>query len=135
MGWYILGLIESGCNEEMIVRLAEKLLHHQRNDGSFGCFVFNPASQKESSVTTLAGLLFLKAYGISEEVRFIHAAFLAEKALMSMTRRNGEIDYAQGDTKGIGMYSSRFDTMPFVQGMALYLSKQLDCYTDRYFVN
>ena len=54
------------------------------------------------------------------------AATKAEKALMSMTRRNGLVDFAQGDTKGMGLYSDYFSTMPFVQGMTLYLSKRLD---------
>ena len=38
---------------------------------------------------------------------------------MSVTRRNGEIDFSQGDTKGIGLYSTTYDIMPFTQGMAL----------------
>lgn len=47
---------------------------------------------------------------------------------MKATRRDGTIDFAQGDTKGIGSYSQIFDRMPFAQGMGLYLSKTLDIY-------
>lgn len=128
LGWYILCLIESGRNEEKVFKLASKLLDYQRLDGSFGCFIFNPHSPKESSITSLAGLLFVRAYELKQDPSFLKAAFAAEKALMLMTRRNGAIDYAQGDTKGIGLYSYRFSTMPFVQGMALTLSKRLDPY-------
>ncbi len=126
MGWYILGLISSENNKERVTRLASRMLDFQRSDGSFGCFLFNPSSRKESSGTALAGLLLTTAYEWGDDVRFLQAARKAESALMSMTRRNGAIDYAQGDTKDIGMYSGRFDTMPFVQGIALVLSKKID---------
>ena len=46
---------------------------------------------------------------------------VSEKAisyLMKVTRKNGEIDFSQGDTKGIGYYSMTSDIMPFTQGMA-----------------
>ena len=45
---------------------------------------------------------------------------------MKATRRNGAVDYCQGDTYGIGYYSQIFSVMPFVQGLTLMLSKQLD---------
>ena len=38
------------------------------------------------------------------------------------------VDYAQGDTKGIGFYSRTFSIMPFAQGMTLYLSKKINQY-------
>lgn len=126
LGWYILCLIESDCHKNRIIQLAKQLLKYQRKDGSFGCFIFNSYSQRESSITAIAGLLFIKAYEINQDPLFIKAAIATERALMTMTRRNGEVDFAQGDTKGIGMYSSYFGIMPFVQGMSLYLSKSLD---------
>ncbi len=125
-GWYILGLTESGRNEARILKLAEKMLELQRQDGSFGCFLFDSASPSESSGTALAGLLFIQAYRISSDKRYLQAAKGAEKALMRMTRRDGTLDCAQGDTLGIGSYSRRFDRMPFAQGMALRLSRSLD---------
>jgi len=129
VGWYILGLVESGCNEGRIIGLARRMTGLQRTDGSFGCFLFNPAASKESSATALAGILFVRAYEISGEKRFLEAARKAEGALMGMTRRNGAVDYAQGDTMGTGWYSSRFETMPFAQGMTCYLSSLLDAVT------
>jgi unsaturated rhamnogalacturonyl hydrolase len=39
--------------------------------------------------------------------------------LMKVTRRNGSIDFSQGDTKGIGVHSQEFDILPFTQGFAL----------------
>lgn len=34
---------------------------------------------------------------------------------------DGALDYCQGDTKGIGMYSNIFRRMPFAQGILLKL--------------
>ena len=131
IGWYILALIETADMEgqnERIMNLATALLPHQKSDGGFGCFVFDPQARMESSATVLIGLLFLSAYRISNEQTFLHAARQTEKALMNATRRNGAVDYCQGDTYGIGYYSQIFSVMPFVQGLALRLSKKLDTF-------
>ncbi|MDO4738522.1 MAG: hypothetical protein Q4A50_07865 [Bacteroidales bacterium] len=133
IGWYILGLIETddmGGNAARILRLANALLPFQLNSGGFSCFMFNRAERMESSGTVLAGLLFLQAYRISSEKTFLAAAFRVEKALMCSTRRNGVLDNCQGDTYGIGYYSHVFSIMPFAQGLALKLSKELNQYTD-----
>ena len=39
--------------------------------------------------------------------------------LQSVTQRNGAIDFSQGDTKAIGVYSQNFDILPFTQGFVL----------------
>ncbi len=130
-GWYILGLIETADlsgNKERILHMSERLLPFQKADGGFSCMVFNPSERFESSGSALFGLLFVHAYRLSGDDRFLNAATRVEKALMKATRRDGTIDFAQGDTKGIGFYSRVFDRMPFAQGMGLYLSKTLDMY-------
>ena len=38
---------------------------------------------------------------------------------ISVTKKNGEVDFSQGDTKDIGVYSVLFDILPFAQGFAL----------------
>ena len=131
IGWYILALIETADMEGhnvRIIQLAKALLAHQKSDGSFGCFVFNPQSRMEASATVLIGLLFLCAYEQSKDATFLDAARKTEKALMKATRRNGAVDYCQGDTYGIGYYSQIFSVMPFVQGLALRLSKKIDSF-------
>lgn len=40
---------------------------------------------------------------------------------MRNTRRSGEIDFSQGDTKGIGIYSQTYNIMPFTQGIVTRL--------------
>lgn len=132
-GWYILGLIESntaGEFSERIVGLATELLRYQKPEGGFGAMLFNEKSTFESSGSALIGLLMLRAYEIHPDPRFLAAAFKTEKRLMSATRRNGALDYCQGDTKGIGYYSHTFSIMPFAQGVALRLSKELNKYAN-----
>ena len=130
-GWYVLGLIETADlpgNKKRILNLSNHLLPFQKADGGFSCLVFNPNERFESSGSALFGLLFVHAYRVSGDERYLNAAIKIEKALMKATRRDGTIDFAQGDTKGIGSYSQIFDRMPFAQGMGLYLSKTLDIY-------
>ena len=129
IGWYILGIISSRSNEDKVLKLAGKMLEFQRKDGSFGAFIFNPSSRKESVGTALAGILFVTAYKWSGNDRFLSSARNAEKALMSMTRRDGSVDFAQGAPAGIGLYSTHYGTMPFVQGMTLCLAKSIDVLT------
>lgn len=131
IGWYILGLVESDTNgllDNRIVSLAEELLPYRKSDGGFGAMFFNKGTTSESSGTALIGLLMVNAYRISLDSRFLDAAFLAEKRLMKATRRTGAIDSCQGDTKGIGFYSTTFSIMPFAQGIALKLSKELNSF-------
>lgn len=131
LGWYALGLIETADlpgNKERILNLSKHILPFQKVDGGFSCFIFNPNERFESSATVLFGLLLVQAYQLSGEKHYLNAAVKIEKALMSVTRRDGTIDFAQGDTKGIGFYSRTFDRMPFAQGMGLYFSKTLDKY-------
>lgn len=134
IGWYILGLIETSCitnYENRIITLANELLCYQRNDGGFNAMFFNETAQYESSGTVLIGLLMIKAYQINNDKKYLNAAFKIERRLMRATRRTGEIDYCQGDTKGIGYYSHTFSVMPFAQGLALKLSKELNKYENR----
>ena len=79
----------------------------------------------ESSGTALIGLLMVKTYELTNDDKYKECALRIEKALMSATRRDGSLDYCQSDTMGIGYYSQIFSTMPFAQGMALLLSKEL----------
>lgn len=128
LGWYILGITEAshldGCRDR-IVRLAEEMIPLRRPDGGLGALFFTP-SRVESSGTALLGLLFVKAFELTARQDFLDAARLAEQALMHITRRDGAVDFGQGDTLGVGHYSRRFDILPFSQGLALYLSKELD---------
>ena len=129
-GWLALALDEcigllDGKDEyaavlkERAEQLIKAVLHHQNDDGSFSALLGVYSSRHDSSATAMIGGLLCRM-GYREE---------AEKCLaylMSVTRRNGEVDFAQGDTMGIGNYSHRFDPMPAAQGFALRLAKKLD---------
>lgn len=128
-GWLALALDESialldGKDEyadvlkERAEQLINALLPYQNEDGSFGALIGVEDSRHESSATAMIGGLLCRM-GYRNE---------AEKCLsylMSVTRRNGEVDFAQGDTMGIGNYSHRFEPMPAAQGFALSLAKKL----------
>jgi unsaturated rhamnogalacturonyl hydrolase len=132
-GWYALGLIEAN-NERLTKRLlalAHDMLRFQRADGGWGAMFFNPRSPFEASGTAIMGLLMVAAWRIDGDKRFLTAALAARKSLMNATRRNGAIDFCQGDTIGPGIYSRTFDIMPFAQGLALRLSKELTRHANR----
>lgn len=131
LGWYILGLIfsdEVADHRGRITRLADALLPLQKADGGYACFLFNRAERMESSGTALIGLLMMKSFELTLDKKYLDCASRIERALMSATRRDGSLDYCQSDTMGIGYYSQIFSTMPFAQGMALMLSKELSKY-------
>jgi len=133
IGWYILGLVESNTDGSLnarLISLAEELLPYQKDEGGFGAMFFNKEATCEASGTALIGLLMINVYRINSDIRFLDAAFRAEKQLMQLTRRTGAIDFCQGDTKGIGYYSTFFSVMPFAQGIALKLSKALNEYAN-----
>ena len=58
-----------------------------------------------------------KIDGISKEC--LASADKAISYLMKVTRRNGEVDFSQGDTKDIGVYSMLFNRLPFTQGFCI----------------
>lgn len=130
-GWYILALVESrdmGGVRDRVVNLASALLPLQKDDGGYGAFLFNKKTRNESSGTALIGLLMAAAYEYTKDGVYLISARNCRNALMAATRRNGCVDFCQGDTACIGDYSHTFSLMPFVQGMALKLCRVLDKY-------
>ena len=134
VGWYALGLIDSyeeltrdhpkkGYLRKNIALLAESLIKFQRPDGGWGHSFFMDDNIYDSSATSMA-LYFLKKSLmnniISGEV-YIKALDKGMLMLERSTRKDGTVDYSQGDTKGIGTYSTLFREMPFTQGIVLAL--------------
>lgn len=137
IGWYILSLTETRrsiinirpsriefynylCKQ--IKELADTVILFQKNNGGFCMFLTDEGGQYESSATVMCGLLFVDAYEITGEEKYIIAAKRTIEALMSVTQRNGAIDLCQGDTKGIALYSTRLTVMPFIQGLSVLLA-------------
>lgn len=134
IGWYILGIVE--CYRiispspfkdfllQEIVTLSESLIKYQLQSGGFASAIFNTNMPSESSATILIGLLFIECFYITHDPKFFNATSKIISQLMSVTQRNGAIDMCQGDTKGIGNYSSKYTYMPFAQGFAIVLAER-----------
>ena len=121
-GWFLLGLIEtySITKDKELVRIISELVNvyeiYQMQNGAFSSNV-QLKSGADSSITAVMAYFYsfcAKEFGNERYKKIAQKAF---KYLMSVTRRNGEIDFSQGDTKGIGFYSQTFDIMPFTQGI------------------
>ncbi|WP_234110739.1 glycoside hydrolase family 88 protein [Chryseobacterium sp. R2A-55] len=131
IGWFVIGLIDSWnilpndhpqkkTLEEIIVKTAKSVLRFQRGNGGFNWLVFVKESRIDSSTVATLCWFFTLAYQIPE---ISEACLLAKEKgldyLQSVTRRNGAVDFSQGDTKAIGVYSHSFDILPFTQGFVL----------------
>ncbi|MBD3843647.1 MAG: glycoside hydrolase family 88 protein, partial [Campylobacterales bacterium] len=106
--------------EEIIKRYAKSIMNYQQENGSWNWIVTLKESRADSSATATLAWFLSKASEINilnEEC--LQASYKALQYLMSVTRRNGSVDFSQGDTKGIGVYSQLFDVMPFAQGFCI----------------
>ncbi len=133
LGWYAIGLIDAWDElpddhilkpglEVQIVCFAREALKYQNNNGSWTWTVTRTETRADSSATATLGWFMRKATKINAISNECSAS--TEKAisyLMQVTRKNGAVDYSQGDTKDIGVYSTLFDILPFTQGFAIRL--------------
>lgn len=131
LGWYAIGLIDSWSEleqenehkktlEEFIITFAKSAIEFQYKNGAWSWTVTRPETRLDSSTTATLSWFMLNASkidAISDEC--IASYNKAIKYLMSVTKRNGSIDFSQGDTKDIGVYSLLFDILPFTQGFAI----------------
>lgn len=140
LGWFILGITDTYFElddahpektfvKDVIINTATDALEFQKENGSFNAMMAVGSSRHDSSITCLAGWLFFTAFTITNDKKFLKAAQLTLESLMKVTRRNGIIDFCQGDTKGIGHYATTFDVMPFVQGLTIRLAKSIEKYS------
>lgn len=75
----------------------------------------------ETTGTAMLGWFMKKMFELTGEDKYKTAAAKAKFFIIGSTRRNGIVDYAQGDTKGVGFYSSKLDAMPAAQGFAMMI--------------
>ena len=137
LGWYAIGLIDAWRaledshpkKQEMtqwVEQFARMAMQFQRDNGSWGWIIMQENARSDSSTTaTLAWFLTNAATISSIESECKLATEKALGYLMKVTRRDGAIDFSQGDTKGIGIHSQEFDILPFTQGFALRTVGQL----------
>lgn len=131
IGWYAIGLIDSYCElpndskykkqlEESVIKFAKTVIKYQQESGSWNWTVTRKESRADSSATATLCWFLLNASdidSISKECKDAYEKGI--KYLMSVTRRNGVVDFSQGDTKDIGVYSILFDKLPFTQGFCI----------------
>lgn len=134
VGWYCLGIIDAYVElsnshpykkvlKEEILQVAEMLKRFQRTDGGWGHSFLMEQNIYDSSATAMITYFLKKAESIGILDRGLYE-FIIEKAeirLIQSTRKDGVVDFSQGDTKGIGIYSTRFGPFPFTQGITLRL--------------
>ena len=131
LGWYAIGLIDTWNElaeddkhkkilEEIIISFAKSAIEFQHNNGAWSWTVTRPETILDSSTTATLSWFMLNASKIDVISDVCIASYdKAIKYLMKVTKRNGSIDFSQGDTKDIGVYSLLFDILPFTQGFAI----------------
>jgi len=97
--------------------LASVLEKYQMENGGWDRQVFLKESG-ETSATAMLGWFMKKMFELTGDELYKTSAEKARIFLNCSTRRNGVVDYAQGDTKGIGFYSVKLDALPAAQGFA-----------------
>ena len=131
LGWFAIGLIDSWIElpnnnkyknilEKIVIKYANTILKVQLDNGGFGWTVTRKETRIDSSTTATLAYFLICASEIKEITESCLEGYnKAIKYLMSVTKKNGEVDFSQGDTKDIGVYSILFDILPFAQGFAL----------------
>ena len=131
LGWFAIGLIDAWIElpssneyknvlEKIVIKYANTILKVQLDNGGFGWTVTRKETRIDSSTTATLGYFLVCASEIEEITESCLEGYnKAIKYLMSVTKKNGEVDFSQGDTKDIGVYSMLFDILPFAQGFAL----------------
>lgn len=128
VGWFLLGLIDSYeyiINErdknnlyDIIIEYANYLEDYLSKNDYFCCQMLFK-SHYDSSINAIVGYYFAKLYKFTNNQKYFELSKKCLNIIIKNTRKNGKIDYSQGDTKGIGAYSQCFDIMPFTQGIAI----------------
>ncbi|MEH7096671.1 glycoside hydrolase family 88 protein [Neobacillus vireti] len=138
LGWFAIGLIDSWCElsnfpkykivlEESVIRFAKAALEFQEESGNWNWTVTRKESRPDSSATATLAWFMLNASRIKEISK--ESLVSTEKAinyLMKVTRKSGAVDFSQGDTKDIGVYSILFNILPFTQGFCIRVINQFE---------
>lgn len=131
LGWFAIGLIDAwdelpNKHKDKIIlsnsvkKFADVILSFQQKKGSWNWSLIREEAFPDSSTTATLAWYLVKASKIDDiKIECLQSAQKAINYLMTVTRRNGAIDFSQGDTKDIGVYSSNFNILPFTQGFAL----------------
>ncbi|MGN1169234.1 MAG: glycoside hydrolase family 88 protein [Acutalibacteraceae bacterium] len=133
-GWWACGLSESfavlnetGPDEyvsektlilKQMLKFAKCIVSYQSENGAFDRNVL-ARSGEDSSATAMLALFLAYTGKLSSIKEYTDCAERAMKYIYSCTRRDGTVDYSQGDTMGIGFYSGESIVLPAAQGFAV----------------
>ena len=123
LAWFIIGTLETfkilpekhlekKYLQNLLQLIAETLIEFQRKDGSFAWNLLDEHSRSDSSATAVFAWFF-------KEMNLKNEAQKSLQYLQSVTQRSGAVDFSQGDTKTMGVYSQKFEILPFTQGFVL----------------
>lgn len=128
VAWYLIGLVDTYNNlmnkeyknllREWIFEAAEKYIVYQRTDGGFGA-TLQRTKTYDSSATAAIAWFYSCCYEMFANEKYKQVKEKCINKLLLCTRISGAIDWCQGDTKDIGVFSQTYDIMPFAQGMVL----------------
>lgn len=135
LAWLLIGLMDSyqalrgaGREDEFLLSkirfYADLLVKYQNKTGGFSWQLLSKGIA-DSSATAVFGWYLALSYQLFNESVYLDCAKNCRSFLMMQTRNNGIIDYCQGDTIGIGIYSRSFGKMPFAQAFALRMQTAL----------
>lgn len=133
-GWWAVGLAESfrilnETDEDSFVKekiiilkcllsFCAVMVKYQGDNGAFDRNIF-ARSGADSSATAMIAYMLAYSGELSKNDKFTQSASKAMGYIFSVTRRDGTVDYSQGDTMGIGFYSAHSLVLPAAQGFAL----------------
>lgn len=107
------------------VEFVAVMKNYQRDDGAFTRMIFTP-SLEDSSAGAMLAYCFAYIAKLTENDELEDCCKKTLRHLKTCTRRSGVIDYAQGDTMGIGFYSDALRVVPAAQGFAVAAAKEID---------
>lgn len=131
-GWWVSGITDSlkellkseGFEKEKVLLLKlstaflDDFAKYINDDGSISRMVLT-TSLNDSSASAMIAYCYAYMFKIVNKKAYRDNAEKIISYLRSATRRNGVIDYSQGDTMGIGYYSSKLSVVPAAQGFAI----------------
>jgi unsaturated rhamnogalacturonyl hydrolase len=137
LAWFLIGIMDSylclkrccGVDDSfyrnLIEKYAEILVKYQNNNGGFNWTLLSGGYITDSSATAVFGWFLACCANILNEDKYLKYAKKCRSFLMSVTNSDGAIDYCQGDTIGIGVYSRNFGIMPFAEAFALRMQEEI----------
>lgn len=130
--WWTVGVMDSlkellkfdGLNKEkalllrLNIEILDELKKYVTEDGAV-CRMLLNHSLPDSSASAMIAYCFASAYELTKRDEYRETAVRIMGYLKSVTRRDGVVDFSQGDTMGIGYYASGYSVIPAAQGFTL----------------